>query len=148
MEFELMLTVIPLAAIVSVSAVLVAKMHLKTDEYSGKMKKNMEKYVAELEDDNKYLTKQMNAMKKGVKISESDMEDPIGAIGAMLPQIEHLVPAKFKPFLRDPKLMQFASKMIQDNPDAAKKLLSKFVSKKGRNEVLAGDTSNEAVFEV
>ena len=142
-----MLSIIPIVGIVAVSVILVARMHLKTDEYSGKMKRNMEKYVGELEDDNKYLTKQMNAMKKGVKISESDMDDPINAISSMLPQLEHLVPAKFKPFLRDPKLLQFASKMIQDNPEAAKKLLSNFVSKKGRNDVLAG-SSDEAVFGV
>ncbi len=145
--FELILSIIPIVGIVSVSAILIARMCLKTDEYSGKMKRNMEKYVTELEEDNKYLTKQMNAMKKGVKISSEDMDDPISAIGAMLPQLEHLVPAKFRPFLRDPKLMQFASKMIQDNPEAAKKLLSNFVSKKGRNDVLAG-SSDEAVLEV
>jgi hypothetical protein len=133
---------------VTVGGVLIAKMFLKTDEYSGKMKRNMEKYVSELEDDNKYLTKQMNAMKKGVKISEDDAQDPMSAIGAILPQIEHLVPAKFKPFLRDPKLMQYATKMITENPEAAKKLLSSFVSKKGRNETLAGTTSDEAVLEV
>ena len=148
MDLEILLSLVAIVGIVSGAGVLIAKMFLKTDEYSGKMKRNMEKYVNELEDDNKYLTKQMNAMKKGVKISESDAEDPMSAIGAILPQIEHLVPAKFKPFLRDPKLMQFAGKMIQDNPEAAKKLLSNFVSKKGRNEALTNPTSNEAVFEV
>ena len=143
-----LLLILGIICIVSVSSVIIAKMYLKPDEYSGKLKRNMEKYVQELEEDNKYLTKQMNAMKKGAKISEDDLQDPIGAIGALLPQFEHLVPAKFKPFLRDPKLMEVAGKLIQENPEAAKKVLSTFVSKKGRNKQLEEVTNDEAVFEV
>lgn len=118
----------------------VAKMWLKPDEFAGKLKKNMVQYVSELEEDNKILRKKMNAMKKGVSLSPEDAEDPMSAISALLPQFEHLVPAKFKPFLRDPQLMQYATKMIKENPEAAKNIINKFVSKKGTNTELAGNT--------
>jgi hypothetical protein len=114
----------------------VAKMALKPDIYTGKLKKNMDRYVDELEDENKHLIKTMNAMKKGARISKDDLENPMGAIQSLLPQFEHLVPAKFKPFLRDPKLMEYVTKMITENPEAAKKILSNFVSKSGANKAL------------
>jgi hypothetical protein len=117
----------------------VAKIALKGDEYSKKLKKSMDRYIAELEDENKVLQKSMNAMKKGAKISKDDLDNPLGAIQSLIPQFEHLVPAKFKPFLRDPKLMEYATKMISENPEAAKKILSNFVSKGGANKELAGE---------
>lgn len=124
---------------VAVAGTFIAKMWLKTDEYSGKLKKNMERYVAELEEENKHLTKSINAMKRGAKIAEEDLDNPIDAIQALIPQFEHLVPAKFKPFLRDPKILEYATKMISEHPEEAKKLLSNFVSKKGRNNELVPD---------
>ena len=63
MDLEILLSLVAIVGIVSGAGVLIAKMFLKTDEYSGKMKRNMEKYVNELEDDNKYLTKQMKKNK-------------------------------------------------------------------------------------
>jgi hypothetical protein len=145
-----LLTVILLISGISVTGItigFVAKMALKPDIYTGKLKKNMDRYVDELEDENKHLIKQMNAMKKGARISKDDLENPSEAIASLIPQFEHLVPAKFKPFLRDPKLMEYATKMITENPEAAKKILSNFVSKTGANKALAnqGEESNESI---
>lgn len=130
----------------SVMGCIIAKYMLKSDEYTGKMKKRMDELINDLEYENKHLTKQMNAMKKGAKISESDLEDPVGALGALLPQFEHLVPAKLKPLLRDPKMLQMAAEYIKSNPEAAKSILKNFVSKGGKNKELMGeDASSEEV---
>lgn len=140
--------ILGIVGVVTVGSVIIAKMYLKPDEYSGKLKRNMERYVAELEEDNKVLVKQMNAMKKGARISEEDLNDPLQAIGALLPQFEHLVPAKFKPFLRDPKAMEFIAGIIKEHPEEAKKLLQNFVSKKGRNDALAQPDSEASEMQV
>lgn len=136
----------------SVASVLIAKMWLKPDNYAGKLKKNMDRYVAELEDDNKHLVKTINAMKKGARIDEKDLDNPIDAIQSLIPQFEHLVPAKFKPFLRDPKLMEYAATIIKENPDAAKKMLSNFVGKAGKGNkdlaTLGEDTDESAKISV
>ena len=47
MDLEILLSLVAIVGIVSGAGVLIAKMFLKTDEYSGKMKRNMEKYVNE-----------------------------------------------------------------------------------------------------
>lgn len=143
MELEILIVILGSVVSVSVAGVMIAKLWLKPDEYAGKLKKTMDNYVAELEDDNKHLQKQINAMKKGAKISEDQLDSPVEAIATLIPQFEHLVPAKFKPFLRDPKLMEYVTKMIQEHPEEAKKLLSNFVSKKGVNKELAEPTSIE-----
>lgn len=145
MELDTNLVYLVIVAIGATAACFIAKMYLQPSRYEGKMKKKMDEYVAELEDDNKYLTKQINAMKKGAKISESDLENPINAIQALIPQFEHLVPAKFKPFLRDPAIMEYVAKLVQENPDKAKELLSKFVSKSGQNKQLMEGQEPEAV---
>lgn len=129
---------------VSVTGCVVAKYWLKPDKYAGKLKKNMEEYIMDLEDENKSLKKTMNAMKKGAKISEEDLNDPVGAIGALIPQFEHLVPAKLKPFLRDPKMLQMATNYIKENPEQAKAILKNFVSKGGKNKELMGAESTDS----
>ena len=144
-----MTTILGILAIIgpcSVTGCIIAKYWLKPDKYAGKLKKNMEEYIMDLEDENKILKKSMNAMKKGAKISESDLEDPVGALGTLLPQFEHLVPAKLKPLLRDPKMLQMAAEYIKSNPEAAKSILKNFVSKGGKNKELMGeDASSEEV---
>ena len=143
MELTLFLALLGVSIAGLAAACYIAKMWLKPDKYAGKLKKNLDRYVDEIEEENKILIKQMNAMKKGAKISKEQLDTPIDAIHALIPQFEHLVPAKFKPFLRDPKLMEYVTKMITENPDAAKKILSNFVSKSGANKALAGESNED-----
>lgn len=145
METSLIYLVLAIVLPISGMAGYIAKKYLEPSSYAGKTKRLMDDYIKELEVDNKSLQKQINAMKRGAKISEEDMSDPENAIMKLIPQFEHLVPKSMKPLLRDPQLVKTAMTLYKENPEAAKKLLGQFVSKKGVNKELIADESKETV---
>ena len=51
----------------------------------------------------------------------------MGAIQELIMGLEPLLPNAVKPFLRSPQLLSQAEKVIKDNPDVIKDVLSKFV---------------------
>ena len=51
----------------------------------------------------------------------------MGAIQELIMGLEPLLPSAVKPFLRSPQLLSQAEKVIKENPDVIKDVLSKFV---------------------
>ena len=128
-----------------IAGIIITRNVFGSDQIHGKIKNRYKSYIADLEADNKKLNGKLNKMKQGVSISkdEFDEENPLGSIGALVQQISPMLPKSIRPFLSDPKLMQYAEKMIQENPEKLKEIISKFVTKGKKDETV--DVITESV---
>ena len=134
--FEYIILVSVVAA--GVSGIIITRNVFGSNEIHGKLKNRYLEYIASLETDNKKLNGKLNQLKKGVTLSkeEFDEENPLGSISALIQQFAPMLPKSVRPFLSDPKLMKYAEKMIAENPEQLKTLISKFVKtgKDGKKE--------------
>jgi len=89
-------------------------------------------YIDELEKDNKTLKGKLNASKRSVSVQgDFDLSDASGLQGLiheLVPKIAPLLPKSLQPLLNNPKTFDMVYKMIEDNPEAAKGILSKFIT--------------------
>jgi len=127
--FEYIILISVLAA--GISGIIITKNVFGSNEIHGKLKNRYLEYIENLETDNKKLNGKINAMKKGVTLSkeEFDEENPLGSISALVSQFAPMLPKSVRPFLSDPKLIKYAEKMLAENPEQLKSLISKFVTK-------------------
>lgn len=123
------LTILAIILPVSGAACFIARLALNPNQIDQKMTQKHLKYIKELEDDNKYLEGMLKRSKVGPKLDESMLDDPKNAILSLATQFEGLLPAKLKPLLRDPKLLNIALDFYKKDPEKAKQLLSQFVGK-------------------
>ena len=134
--FEYIILISVVAA--GVSGIIITRNVFGSNEIHGKLKNRYLEYIASLETDNKKLNGKLNQLKKGVTLSkeEFDEENPLGSISALIQQFAPMLPKSVRPFLSDPKLMKYAEKMIAENPEQLKTLISKFVKtgKDGKKE--------------
>ena len=86
-------------------------------------------YIADLEATNKRLTGKVNQSKKSISISADEADDPFSAISAVIDQIAPSLPASIRPLLKNKKALDFIGNYVQQNPDAIKGIVEKFVSK-------------------
>ena len=68
-------------------------------------------------------------MKKGISITNESSSEPFSAISDILDQIAPSLPASIRPLLKSKKAMNFISGYIEQNPEAVKDLIGKFVGK-------------------
>lgn len=136
------LTILAVVLPVSGTVAFIARLALNPDQVDSKLKKKYQEYIKELEDDNKYLEGMLKRMKIGPKLDESLLDDPKNAILSLASQFEHLLPAKLKPLLRDPKILQMALEFYQKDPEKAKGLLMNFVGKS------RGSSENSGMIEI
>ena len=134
--FEYIILISVLAA--GVSGIIITRNVFGSNEIHGKLKNRYLEYIASLETDNKKLNGKLNQLKKGVTLSKEEFneDNPLGSISALIQQFAPMLPKSVRPFLSDPKLMKYAEKMIAENPEQLKTLISKFVKtgKDGKKE--------------
>tara|TARA_R110002051_G_scaffold263902_1_gene323782 strand:- start:799 stop:1233 length:435 start_codon:yes stop_codon:yes gene_type:complete len=111
--------------------IIITKNVFGSNEIHGKLKNRYLEYIANLETDNKKLNGKLNQMKKGVSLSKDDfdIDNPLGSISELIQQFAPMLPKSVRPFLSDPKLLKFGEKMLAENPDQLKSIISKFVTK-------------------
>tara|TARA_R110002096_G_scaffold42842_2_gene115240 strand:+ start:68 stop:502 length:435 start_codon:yes stop_codon:yes gene_type:complete len=126
-EYILLISVI----VGGVCGIIITKNVFGSNEIHGKLKNRYLEYINSLEIDLKRSNGKLNQLKKGVTLSkeEFDEDNPIGSISALVQQFAPMLPKSVRPFLSDPKLIKYAEKMLAENPEELKGLISKFVTK-------------------
>ena len=111
--------------------IIITKNVFGSNEIHGKLKNRYLEYIDNLEKDNKKLNGKINQLKKGVSLSKDDFdeENPLGSISELIQQFSPMLPKSVRPFLSDPKLIKFGEKMLAENPEQLKNIISKFVTK-------------------
>jgi len=129
------------AAIIGGCGIVITKNMYGNSTIHGKLKKRYDEYIYDLEKENKKLKGKMNQLKQGLQISADSADNPISAIGEIIAQFAPMLPKSVRPFLSDPKLMKYAEKMLSENPEQIKEILTKFVkpSKDGKKDAISDD---------
>ena len=114
-----------------VCGIIITKNVFGNNEIHGKLKSRYLEYIDNLEKDNKKLNGKLNQLKKGVSLSKEDfdVENPLGSISELIQQFSPMLPKAVRPFLNSPELIKMGEKLIAENPDKVKDLISKFVTK-------------------
>lgn len=122
------------AAVVGGCGILITKNMYGNNNIHGKLKNRYDEYIQDLEKENKKIKGQINRMKQGPQISKdlADSDDLGGAISEIVQQFAPMLPKSIRGMVNDPKVLNFIGKQIEENPEAVKGLVSKFVSKGGR----------------
>ena len=131
--------------VAGICGIVITKNVFGSNEIHGKLKNRYLEYIANLETDNKKLNGKLNQMKKGVSLSKDDfdIDNPLGSISELIQQFAPMLPKSVRPFLSDPKLLKFGEKMLAENPDQLKSIISKFVTKgKDGKEKESADNSD------
>jgi hypothetical protein len=137
-----------LAAVIAagVCGIIITKNTFGSDQIHGKLKNRYDTYIEAIEKENKKLNGKINQMKKGVSLSKEDFDadNPLGSISELIQQFAPMLPKSVRPFLSDPKLIKFGEKMLAENPEQLKNIISKFVTKgkDGKKEDALPDESN------
>ena len=145
-----MIEYIILTAVIAagVMGIIITKNMFGSNEIHGKLKNRYLEYIDNLEKDNKKLNGKLNKMKQGVSINKDDFdeENPLGSIGALVSQFAPMLPKNIQPLLQDPSTMKYIEKLVSENPDKVKELISKFVTKpKGKPNDSAPDFDSMSV---
>jgi len=133
MEFPLSELLIVVASILGVLAsAFYLRARLGNSEINTKLKNRYLDYIGQLEEEVKQhkkfaRTAKARAEKESIGIKDYDESNPMGAIQELIMGLEPLLPSAVRPFLRSPQLLSQAEKVIKDNPDVIKDVLSKFV---------------------
>jgi len=114
------------------AAFMYMRARLGNSEINTKLKNRYLDYIGQLEEEVKQhkkvaRTAKARAEKESIGLKEYDESNPMGAIQELIMGLEPLLPNAVKPFLRSPQLLSQAEKVIKDNPDVIKDVLSKFV---------------------
>ena len=114
------------------AAFMYMRARLGNSEINTKLKNRYLEYIGQLEEEIKQQKKvartaKARAEKESIGIKDYDESNPMGAIQELIMGLEPLLPNAVKPFLRSPQLLSQAEKVIKDNPDVIKDVLSKFV---------------------
>ena len=127
--FEYILLISVVAA--GISGIIITRNVFGSNEIHGKLKNRYLEYIDNLEKDNKKLNGKLNQMKKGIslKSEEFDADNPLGSISELIQQFSPMLPKAVRPFLNSPELIKMGEKLIAENPDKVKDLISKFVTK-------------------
>jgi len=120
----------------SIGAIVVTRNFSRTSPISNKIKRQYDMYIADLEATNKRLRGKVSQSQKAISISADDADDPFSAISAVIDQIAPSLPASIRPLLKNKKALDFIGNYVQQNPDAVKSIVEKFVSKQK-----SGDTA-------
>jgi hypothetical protein len=125
-----------LIVVASILGVLASSFYLRArlgnSEINTKLKNRYLEYIGQLEEEVKQhkkvaRTAKARAEKESIGIKDYDESNPMGAIQELIMGLEPLLPSAVRPFLRSPQLLSQAEKVIKDNPDVIKDVLSKFV---------------------
>ena len=114
------------------AAFMYMRARLGNSEINTKLKNRYLDYIGQLEEEVKQhkkvaRTAKARAEKESIGLKEYDESNPMGAIQELIMGLEPLLPNAVKPFLRSPQLLSQAEKVIKNNPDVIKDVLSKFV---------------------
>ena len=123
----------------SVGAFAITRNFTRSSPISNKIKRQYDMYIADLEATNKRLRGKVSQSQKAISISADDADDPFSAISAVIDQIAPSLPASIRPLLKNKKALDFIGNYVQQNPDAIKSIVEKFVSKQK-----PGDTAKAA----
>jgi len=133
MEFPLSELLIVVASILGVLAsAFYLRARLGNSEFNTKLKNRYLEYIGQLEEEVKQhkkvaRTAKARAEKESIGLKDYDESNPMGAIQELIMGLEPLLPSAVRPFLRSPQLLSQAEKVIKDNPEVIKDVLSKFV---------------------
>jgi len=127
----------------SLGAFGVTRNFSRSSPISNKIKRQYDMYIADLEATNKRLTGKVNQSKKSISISEAEADDPFSAISAVIDQIAPSLPASIRPLLKNKKALDFIGNYVQQNPDAIKGIVEKFVSKQKSGEARETPTPSQ-----
>jgi len=126
-EYIILISVI----VAGVCGIIITKNLSGNDVINSKIKRKYIEYIADLENSNKRLNGKLGRMKQGVSISKEDFDadNPLGSISELIQQFAPMLPKSVRPFLSDPKLIKFGEKLLAENPEQLKNIISKFVTK-------------------
>ena len=126
-EYNILISVI----VAGVCGIIITKNLSGNDVINSKIKRKYIEYIADLENSNKRLNGKLGRMKQGVSISKEDFDadNPLGSISELIQQFAPMLPKSVRPFLSDPKLIKFGEKLLAENPEQLKNIISKFVTK-------------------
>ena len=133
MEFPLSELLIVAGGVLGVLAsAFYLRARLGNSEINTKLKNRYLDYIGQLEEEIKQhkkvaRTAKARAEKESIGLKEYDESNPMGAIQELIIGLEPLLPSAVKPFLRSPQLLSQAEKVIKENPEVIKDVLSKFV---------------------
>jgi hypothetical protein len=133
MEFPLSELLIVAAGVLGVLAsAFYLRARLGNSEINTKLKNRYLDYIGQLEEEIKQhkkfaRTAKARAEKESIGLKDYDESNPMGAIQELIMGLEPLLPSAVRPFLRSPQLLSQAEKVIKNNPDVIKDVLSKFV---------------------
>tara|TARA_R100000306_G_C4316266_1_gene112788 strand:- start:157 stop:633 length:477 start_codon:yes stop_codon:yes gene_type:complete len=133
MELPLSELLIVVASVLGVfAAFMYMRARLGNSEINTKLKNRYLEYIGQLEEEVKQhkkvaRTAKARAEKESIGLKDYDESNPMGAIQELIMGLEPLLPSAVRPFLRSPQLLSQAEKVIKDNPDVIKDVLSKFV---------------------
>ena len=127
LEYIILISVI----VAGVCGIIITKNLSGNDVINSKIKRKYIEYIADLENSNKRLNGKLGRMKQGVSISKEDFDadNPLGSISELIQQFAPMLPKSVRPFLSDPKLIKFGEKLLAENPEQLKNIISKFVTK-------------------
>lgn len=129
----------------SIGAIVVTRNFSRTSPISNKIKRQYDMYIADLEATNKRLRGKLSQSQKAISISADDAGDPFSAISAVIDQIAPQLPASIRPLLKNKKALDFIGNYVQQNPDAIKSIVEKFVSKQKPGDTgKAAETTEES----
>jgi uncharacterized Fe-S radical SAM superfamily protein PflX len=117
------------ACIAGGCGIVITKNMYGNSNIHGKLKNRYDEYIFDLEKENKRIKGKMNQLKQGPQISADSAENPMSAIGEIISQFAPMLPKSIRGMANDPKVMEFISKQVEENPDMVKGLIEKFVTK-------------------
>jgi hypothetical protein len=143
---ELLLLVASLCGMFTV--IVYARGRFSVNKLDRKVKNKYEEIIDILDQENKQLkrkarTEKARAEKESIGIKDYDESDPMGAIQELIGGLSPLLPSAVQPFLRSPQILAQAEKLIKENPDQIKDVLSKFV--KGTSKKNAAQTQEKSI---
>ena len=150
MEFPLPELLIVVASILGVLAsAFYLRARLGNTEINTKLKNRYLDYIGQLEEEVKQhkkiqRTAKARAEKESIGLKDYDESNPMGAIQELIMGLEPLLPSAVRPFLRSPQLLSQAEKVIKNNPDVIKDVLSKFVKGTSKKNEPASESKKDA----
>ena len=150
MEFPLSELLIVVASILGVLAsAFYLRARLGNTEINTKLKNRYLDYIGQLEEEVKQhkkiqRTAKARAEKESIGLKDYDESNPMGAIQELIMGLEPLLPSAVRPFLRSPQLLSQAEKVIKNNPDVIKDVLSKFVKGTSKKNEPASESKKDA----
>lgn len=141
---ELITPILPYLAL-AVIVPVTAKIALNSGWYQSKsMKKKQrldDEYIDELETRMRFYKNKANAMEKGPKLDEGDMDDISKVLPQLVGQFKDFAPKWLQPFLGNPQIQEALIQKVKEDPEKYVDMIGKLVKKStGKKDEATVDT--------